>query len=148
MLLAAAASMAWSTVWFIAGVNEKFECFYTMLNFLLDTFVPVRQIKVTERDRLCSVRNWFDESVELAINERNAAYKVWHDNINRVRGDKLGILYIRKRRYADGLVERKYGDFVSVNLDTSLPQWKLYQNLRGLGFVPLRDFKLRCVLSV
>jgi hypothetical protein len=47
-----------------------------MLTFLLDTFVHVRRIKVTVGDRLCSVRNWFDESVELANNERDAAYKV------------------------------------------------------------------------
>jgi hypothetical protein len=60
----------------MAGVNEKVECFYTMLNFLLDTFVPVHRIRVTEGDRLCNVRNMFDESVELAVNERYAAYKV------------------------------------------------------------------------
>jgi hypothetical protein len=78
--------------------------------------VPLRRIKVTESDRLCSVCNWFDESVELAVNERGAAYKVWHDNINRVRGDRLWILYVQKRIYADGLVEKKYGGFVSVNL--------------------------------
>jgi hypothetical protein len=71
----------------MAGVNEKVECFYTMLNFLLDTFVPVRRIRVTEGHRLCSVV-W---SVELAINERDVAYKVWNDNINRVREDRLWI---------------------------------------------------------
>jgi hypothetical protein len=105
------------------------------LNFLLDTVVPVRRIQVTEGDRLCSVHNWFDESVELAVNERDAAYKVWPDNINRVREDRLWILYDHKRRYADGVVERKYGCFVSVNLYPSLPQRKLYQNLRGLEVV-------------
>jgi hypothetical protein len=47
----------------------------------------------------------------------------------------LWILYVQKRRYADGLVERKYGGFVSVNLEPGLPQRKLYQNLRGLGVV-------------
>jgi hypothetical protein len=39
-------------------------------------------------------------------------------------------------RNADMLMawlKRKYGGFVSVNLDPSLPQRKLYQNLRGLG---------------
>jgi hypothetical protein len=134
-LLRAAASLDWSSVWFMAGVNEKKECFYTMLNFLLDTFVPVRRIRVTEGDRLSSVRNFFDESMELAINERDAANKVWHDNINRVRGERLWIFYFQKRRYADGLGERNYDGFVTVNLDPSLPQRKLYQNLRGLGVV-------------
>jgi hypothetical protein len=83
-------------------------------------------------ETLCSVRNWFDGSVELAVNGRDAAYKIWHDNIKRVRSDRL---YVQKRIYADGLVERKDGGFVSVNLDPSLPQRKLYQNLRGLGVV-------------
>jgi hypothetical protein len=73
-LLGAAASLDWSTVWFMKGVNEKVAGFYTMLNFLLDTIVPVRQINVIEGDRLCSVCNWFDESVELAINERETGY--------------------------------------------------------------------------
>jgi hypothetical protein len=85
--------------------------------------------------QICSVRNWFDESVELAVNEMDPAYKVWHDNINRVRRDRLWILYVQKRRYANGLVKRKYGVFVSVKLDPSRPQRKLYQNLRGLGVV-------------
>jgi hypothetical protein len=82
-LLGAAASLDWSAVWFMA--NEKVECFYTILNFRLDTFVPVLRIKVTERDGLCSVRNWF------AVNKKDASYKVWHNNINRVRGDRLWI---------------------------------------------------------
>jgi hypothetical protein len=99
----------------------------------LDTFVPVRRLKV--KDRLCSVCKWFYESVKLAINDKDAAYKVWHENTNKVRGDRLWILYLWKRRYADGLVERKYGGFASVNLDPSLLQRKLYQNLRGLGVV-------------
>jgi hypothetical protein len=47
-LLGAAASLDCSAVWFIARVNEIFECFYTILNFLLDTFMPVRRIKVTK----------------------------------------------------------------------------------------------------
>jgi hypothetical protein len=72
--------------------------------------------------------------VELAVNERDAAYKVWHDNINRVRGARLYFLYVQKRRFADSLVERKYGSFVSVNLDPS-PQRKLYQIRRGLEVV-------------
>jgi hypothetical protein len=38
----------WSTVWFMAGVNEKVECFYTMLNFLLDILVPVRRIRLQQ----------------------------------------------------------------------------------------------------
>jgi hypothetical protein len=69
--------------------------------------------------------------VDLAVNERDAAYKVWHDNINRVRGDRLWILYVQKRRYADGLVERKYDVFVSVNLHPNLPPRKLYQKWTG-----------------
>jgi hypothetical protein len=54
-----------------AGVHEKVECFYTMLNFLLDTFGLVRRIKVTEGDIA-----ELDESVELAVNERDVAYKI------------------------------------------------------------------------
>jgi hypothetical protein len=115
-----------------------------MLNFLLDTFVPVRRIRLTERDRLCSVRNWFDGSVELAVNEKDAAYKVWHDNMIRVRGDRLWILYVQKRRYADDLVERKYVRFVSLNLDPSFPHTCVNWGLS----MPLRDLKLRWMLSV
>jgi hypothetical protein len=32
----------------MARVNEKVRCFNTMLNFLLDTFVPGRRIRVSE----------------------------------------------------------------------------------------------------
>jgi hypothetical protein len=134
-LRGAAATLDCCAVWLMAGVNEKVECFNTILNFLLDTVVLVRRIKVTKGNSLCSVHNWFDESVEHAVNERDAAYNIGHDNINRVKEDKLWILYDQKRRIADGVVERKYGSFLSVNLVPSFPQRKLYQNLRGLRVV-------------
>jgi hypothetical protein len=50
-LLGAAAFLDWSAVWFVSGLNEKADCFYTMLNFLLDAFVAVRRISNTEGDR-------------------------------------------------------------------------------------------------
>jgi hypothetical protein len=87
------------------------------------------------RNRLCSVRNWFDESVELAFNERDTVHKAWKYNINKVRGVRLWIVYVRKRRYAFGLVKRKYGGDASVNLAFSLLQRKFNQNLRRLGVV-------------
>jgi hypothetical protein len=90
----------------VSRANEKVECFYTMLNFLLDKFVPVHRIRVTERDRLCSVRNWFDESVKLAVKERDPAYKVCHDNINRVKGDRF---FLRG--------DRGYGSYMFRNAD-------------------------------
>jgi hypothetical protein len=81
-------------VWFMVGLNEEVERFYTMLNFLLDTFVRVHRIKVTEGDRLCSTRNWFDESVELAINERNVAYKDWHVNCQYYQGKERQVMHL------------------------------------------------------
>jgi hypothetical protein len=49
----------------MAGVNEKDECFDTILNFLLDTFVPMRRIMVTKGENyaafvigLTRVRSW------------------------------------------------------------------------------------------
>jgi hypothetical protein len=58
----------------------------------------------------------------------------------RIRLHQTGIDYAAftiglTKAYADGLVERKYGGFVSVNLDPNLPPRKFYQNLRGLGVV-------------
>jgi hypothetical protein len=76
----------------MAGVNEKVDCFYTILNFLLDIFVPVRWIDFTEGDRLCSVCNLFGNQVmDLIYSETQIC-----------------------------LVERKYDSFVSVNLDPCL----------------------------
>jgi hypothetical protein len=76
-LFGVAAFLDWSSIWFMAGVNEKVEFFYTML------------MKVI----LCSIRN-----------NRDVDYNVYHENINRVRGDRLWILQVQKRKYADGLV--------------------------------------------
>jgi hypothetical protein len=58
--------------------------------------------------------------------------------VNRVRGDRLVRLwvhYIAKRRHADALVERKYSQFVSMNLDPGVPPRKLNDNLRRLGVI-------------
>jgi hypothetical protein len=73
--------------------------------------------------------------VELAIRERDDSYDVWSNNVNRVIGDRLWVDYISKRRHADALVERKYSQFVSNNLDPGLPPRKLYDNLRRLGVI-------------
>jgi hypothetical protein len=79
--------------------------------------------------------------VELAVNERNAAFKVWNDNINKVIGDRLWILYVQKRRYADGLVERIWTlVFLNGSFTRTCVDWGLSK--------PLRDFKLRWMLSV
>jgi hypothetical protein len=56
-LLGPAASLNWGAVSFMAGVNQKVDCFSAMLIFFLNTFVLVRRIKVTEGERLCSVCN-------------------------------------------------------------------------------------------
>jgi hypothetical protein len=47
----------------------------------------------------------------------------------------LRVDYIVKHRHADALVERKYPEFVSVNLDPGLLPRKLYDNLRKLGVI-------------
>jgi hypothetical protein len=59
-LLGAVAFLDWSAIWFMAGVNEKVECFYTMLM-----------------------------KVRLQRSQREGDYNVYHDNINRIRGDRL-----------------------------------------------------------
>jgi hypothetical protein len=73
--------------------------------------------------------------LSFAIRERNDSYNVWSSNMNRVRGDRLWVDYIAKRRHADALVERKYSEFVPGNLDPGLPPRKLYDNLRRLGVI-------------
>jgi hypothetical protein len=72
---------------------------------------------------MSGVRNWLDDRVELAIRERNDSYDVWSGNVN---DDRLWVDYYCM------LMERKYSDFVSVNLDPGLPPKKLYDNLRRL----------------
>jgi hypothetical protein len=47
----------------------------------------------------------------------------------------LWVDFISKRRQADALVERKYSQFVSINLNPDLPPRKLYDNLRRLGVI-------------
>jgi hypothetical protein len=96
-------------------------------------FAPKRLVRFRAGDNMCGIRNWLDDRVELAIRERNDSNYVWSNNVNRVRGDCLWVDYIAKRN-ADALVERKYSQFVSINLEPGLPPKKLYDNLRRLGF--------------
>jgi hypothetical protein len=115
-LAAAAELLDWRSVYFVTGVNVKVDTFYSMLFYLMDTFAPKRLVRVKAGDDMCGVRNWLDDRVGLAITERNDSYDV-SSNVNRVRGDRLWVDYIAKRRHADALVKRKYTEFVSVNLD-------------------------------
>jgi hypothetical protein len=55
-----------------------------MLNFLLDPFEPVpRSPKGTDY-----------AAFAIGLTRKWSAYKVWHDNINRVRVDEVWILYV------------------------------------------------------
>jgi hypothetical protein len=85
----------------VTGINVKVDLFYSMLFYLMDTFVPKRLVRVRVGDDICGVRNWLDDRVEVAIRERNDSYDVWSNNVNRVRGDRLWVDYIAKRRHAD-----------------------------------------------
>jgi hypothetical protein len=107
-VLTAAVSLDWRSVWFFASVNEKIDCFYSLLFQLLEFFAPLRQIKVKEKEDLHGVSNWFDDEVEQAIRERDEAYSVWHGNINRVRNDNLWLEYVIKRRIANNLSQSKH----------------------------------------
>jgi hypothetical protein len=55
--------------------------------------------------------------------------------VNRVRGDRLWVDFFAKRRHASAFVERKYSEFVSVNLDPGFPTRKFFDNLRKLGVI-------------
>jgi hypothetical protein len=128
-LVAAAEVLDWRSVYFVTGINVKVDLFYSMHFYLMDTFAPKRLVRVRTGDDMCGVRNWLDDRVELAIWESNDSYDVWSNNVNRVR---LWVDYIAKRRQADALVNRKYSQFVSINLDPGLPPNKLYD---GLGVI-------------
>jgi hypothetical protein len=101
----------------------------------MDTFAPKRLVRIKAEDDMCGVLNWLDDRVGIAIRERDDLYGVWSNNVNRVRGDRLWVDYISKRRQADALLESKYSQFVSINLNPDLPPRKLYDNLRRLGVI-------------
>jgi hypothetical protein len=71
----------------------------------------------------------------LSLRSGKRMIHVWSNNMNRVRGDRLWVDYIAKRRHADALVERKNSQFVSINSDSGIPPRKLYDNLRRLGVI-------------
>jgi hypothetical protein len=60
---------------------------YSMLTYLADLFAPVRRIKVKDNEDLHGIKKWCDEEVLQAIAQRDAAFSIWHDNINRVKSD-------------------------------------------------------------
>jgi hypothetical protein len=95
-----------------------------MFFYLMDTFALKRLVRVRAGDDMSGLFNWLNDRVELAIRERNDSYNVWSSNVNRIRGDRL-CMCVAKRRHADAVVERKYSEFVSVNLDPGLPLRKL-----------------------
>jgi hypothetical protein len=80
-VLAAAETLDWRAVWSFASVEEKVDCFYSMLTSLADFFAPTRKIKVKENreenEDLHSISNWCDEEVQQAIAQRDEAYSVW-----------------------------------------------------------------------
>jgi hypothetical protein len=77
-----------------------------------------------------SLDDWLDDRLRSGKRMIHMTYDLWSNNVNRVRGDRLCVDYI-----AHALVERKYSQFFSVNLDPGLPLRKLYDNLRRLGVI-------------
>jgi hypothetical protein len=74
----------------------------------VETFAPMRMVKLRDDEDMSGIRNWLDGNVERAIEERSESYNVWHDNVNRVRRDRLWLGYVEKHRLVDVLVDRKY----------------------------------------
>jgi hypothetical protein len=74
---------------------------YSMLHYLMETFAPMRMVKVRNTDDMSGIRNWLDENVERAIKESDESYNMLHDNVNRVRGYRLWLGYVEKRRLAE-----------------------------------------------
>jgi hypothetical protein len=55
---------------------------------LIDFRGPVRTVKVERSGSLSGIRHWMNSDVEQAVAERNRAYEIRHENINRVKGNR------------------------------------------------------------
>jgi hypothetical protein len=74
-----------------------------------------------------------DSDVEQAVAERNRAYEIWRENVNRVKGDRNWLVFADRCRIAQSLLDARRSAFVSIKLDPDLPPKKLQSNLRQLG---------------
>jgi hypothetical protein len=135
-LLEAAVLLDWESIPFVSGLNAKIEVLYTFLNHLLDVFAPIKYVKKKKPVGCVNgFENWFNEECQIAVDARNAAYKVWHDNINKLKGDNNWKFFTEKRRVAKRLTVYHHSNFVTSNLDPRLPSKKLFDNLRKFGIV-------------
>jgi hypothetical protein len=81
------------------------------------------------------VENWVNDEISQLIEDRDKAYKIWHDNVNRVKGDNLWLSFQEKRRRAKKIVRDNHSKFVELNLDPNLPSEKLFGNLKKFGLM-------------
>jgi hypothetical protein len=131
----AAAELDWSSIMYVSGVNEKIDLFYAFIRLLLDTFAPMKLVKLQQNKSLNGVENWITDEILRLIEDRDRAYKLWHDNINRRKNDSLWVSYMEKKRQTKKVVVENHSKFVELNLDPNLPSEKLYGNLRKFGLM-------------
>ncbi len=138
-LLESAVLLDWELIKSVAGVNVKVEILYEYLNKLLNKFAPIKSIKINQTECINSIEHWCNDQVKNAIVIRNKAYRVWHNNINRRKGDRNWIFYILKRKEAKKLIVLNHSKFVNKNLDPNLSSKQLFQNLRKFGIIESKN---------
>jgi hypothetical protein len=76
LALEAASGLDSNAVRFISDLDVKVDYLHGLLSSLIDSFVPMRTVKVVRSNSLSRIRHWMDDDVERVVAERNCAYEI------------------------------------------------------------------------
>lgn len=124
-LFADCLDLNWKLLFDFHRIDDKVAVINEYLYYLFDKHVPLRNIVKTKR----TTPVWFNASIQLAIFDREAAYRAWKNNKTPANRSK----FIRARREVKKLIKITKGNYIYKLLDSGLPPRKLWSNIRHLG---------------
>lgn len=116
--------LSWENIYLKTNPDDMIDILNENLLFLFNRHVKLRSI-ICKQDK----PKWFNANIEMAMVDRNIAYRNW----KRARSSVLRELYRTSRNRVNLLIKNSKSKFVSNKLLKSLPPRELWKQLNNLG---------------
>lgn len=118
-------SMPWNIVYDALSCDSMVNAFEGLALDLLDRHAPMVLVKPLNKNN----QPWFDSRVQLAIDERNIAKRMWKNNRSLRNHNE----FIRLRNKAARIIKTTKIAYYAPRLNDKLPSRVLWKNLKSIG---------------
>lgn len=119
-------SLPWNSMFYMANVDDMVSHFNSLVMFLFNSHVPLRQGIVSEK--YCP---WFSKTIETSIKQREIAFKNWKLNRTNLNFETWRLI----RNRTNQMICRAKSNYVFQRLNPKLPSKQIFKNLKSFGHI-------------